>query len=164
MTDVTRLRSRARRWLVLRPSLNPALRWRMMQLSFGIIPSMDFQLLARKASPTMGHPAVKGSGKLQSQHFKNWSPVSRAADPCSLIPVRPVSYTGPWSLLPVFKSSRSRSATAGPPNPAARPRRRSGYSWRPGRRRAECWWAREPRCRFRRSSCPATGPSARGSP
>jgi hypothetical protein len=32
--DVTRLRSSARRWLVLRPSLNPALRWRMIQLSF----------------------------------------------------------------------------------------------------------------------------------
>jgi len=35
MTDVTRLRNSARRWLVLRPSLNPALRWRMVKLSFG---------------------------------------------------------------------------------------------------------------------------------
>src|SRR5947209_20428417 len=34
MTDVIRLRKRARRWLVLRPSLNPALRWRMVKLSF----------------------------------------------------------------------------------------------------------------------------------
>jgi hypothetical protein len=27
--DVTRFRSRARRWLVFRPSLYPALRWRI---------------------------------------------------------------------------------------------------------------------------------------
>jgi hypothetical protein len=32
-----RLRNRARRWLVLRPSLNPALRWRMVKLSFSSI-------------------------------------------------------------------------------------------------------------------------------
>src|SRR5580704_15450379 len=31
ITDVVRLRKSALRWLVLRPSLNPALRWRMMK-------------------------------------------------------------------------------------------------------------------------------------
>src|ERR1700689_1630410 len=102
-TDVTRLRNRARRWLVLRPSLNPALRWRIEKLSF-VEPTSQ--------NPHVGHPNFnlfqKNFPGAPGLDFETW---------------------GSAAGLPSERLVRNfpfRWAVAGPPNPAARLRRRSG--------------------------------------